>query len=82
VHLPRSVLIVCICGFPRQRYNCHPPGQLRQIRPVAAFLLVRRNAQRTSLNLLWATTGALADIVWRTIPDGTKQQLRKDTAFE
>lgn len=60
----------------------HNTTQLRQIGPVVAFLMVRRNSPRTSINLLWAIAAALADIDWRKLPPTTKQELRKAAELE
>lgn len=43
------------------------PEHLRHIGAIAAYLAVKQNCNNTSLNLLYALDGALADLDWKQV---------------
>ncbi len=51
-------------------------SQLRDIGPVAAFLIVRSRFPKVSLNLLWALAAGIDRIDWRELSIEKKNELR------
>lgn len=52
-------------------------AELRSAGVEFAYLAVRQRNSSVSLNLLWALYGALHDVDWRDVSDGTKAALRE-----
>jgi len=49
---------------------------LKQTGAIAAYLLVKQQQPRCSLDLLYALQGALSGIHWNQLSEKTRQQLR------
>ncbi|MCB9905482.1 MAG: TfoX/Sxy family DNA transformation protein [Planctomycetes bacterium] len=52
------------------------PAQLEQLGSVGAFLRVRSQQPKVSLNLLYALEGALLDVHWAKLPADLKRRLQ------
>ena len=57
--------------------NVHTRSDLERLGPVFAYRLVKQRQPNTSLNLLWAMAGALADRDWRELSTNEKAKLRR-----
>ena len=55
----------------------HSLADLQATGPLAAYLMVSRRFQRTSLNLLWALVAATSNRDWREVSPREKDELRK-----
>lgn len=52
------------------------PAQLEQVGSIGAFLRVREQQPKVSLNLLYALEGALLDVHWAKLPADLKRRLQ------
>lgn len=57
-------------------------GDLKQTGAVAAYLMVKQQQPRCSLNLLYALHGALTGVHWNQLSEKTRQQLRAEALNE
>lgn len=57
-------------------------GDLKQTGAVAAYLMVKQQQPRCSLNLLYALQGALTGVHWNQLTEKTRQQLRAEARSE
>lgn len=57
---PRSAIMLAKVGITTL-------AQLQEMGSVAAFMLVRQNDSRASLNLLWGLESALTGISWQEV---------------
>jgi DNA transformation protein len=58
--------------------SVHTKADLERLGPAFAYRLVKQWQPSTSLNLLWAMAGALADKDWLDISDEEKEKLRQE----
>ena len=57
-------------------------GDLKQTDAVAAYLMVKQQQPRCSLNLLYALHGALTGVHWNQLSEKIRQQLRTEAFNE